>query len=107
VSTPTTTTTGAYAIAPTTTGPYAIAPTTTTPPPVTGGETTPTGGGGQVGLLLISKYVKPGSSDVIDYFNHFSLLAGLEALFKVKLLAFAGDTSLPRFPVELYNYHSS
>jgi hypothetical protein len=117
--TTTPTTTQPYAIAPTTsmttptaTQPYAIAPTTTpttptstTPLPVTGGQTTPTGGGGQVGLLLISRYVKPGSSDLVDYFNHFSLLAGIESLFKLHQVAYAGTPSLPRFPVELYDYH--
>ncbi|HET9073492.1 MAG TPA: hypothetical protein VFN48_02850, partial [Solirubrobacteraceae bacterium] len=48
-----------------------------------------TGGGGQVGLLAISKWVTPGSLDQVDAFNHFSLLASLEALFGLKPLGFA------------------
>ena len=35
----------------------------------------------QVGLLLISSYVKANSFDAVDYFNHFSLLATIENLF--------------------------
>ena len=34
----------------------------------------PSGGGGKVGLLLISPFVTPGSSDEAGSFNHFSLL---------------------------------
>jgi hypothetical protein len=105
-----TTATGPYAIAPTTT-PGTTTPTGTTPtattPITSGGQTTPTGGGGQIGLLMISRYVKPGSSDLTDYFNHFSLLAEIEQLFKLHLIADADNVSLPRFPVELYDYHSS
>jgi hypothetical protein len=74
-------------------------PTSTTPPGVGGGETTPTGGGGQVGLLLISQYVKPGSIDALDYFNHFSLLASIEKLFGLHTLGYAGAAGLPVFGV--------
>jgi hypothetical protein len=48
--------------------------------------------------------VKAGTTDVIDYFNHYSLLAGLESLFKVSLIGYGGDNSLPRFPLSLYDY---
>ena len=74
-------------------------PTSTTPTGVGGGQTTPTGGGGQVGLLLISQYVKPGSIDALDYFNHFSLLASIEKLFGLHTLGYAGATGLPVFGV--------
>jgi hypothetical protein len=95
-TTPTTTTT-----TPTTT---TTTPTTTTPAPTTGeGPTTPTGGGGQVGLLLISSFVKPGSSDLVDYYNHFSLLASIEDLFGLKHLGYASDPALPRFDGATYN----
>ena len=86
----------------TTTG-TSTTPTTTTPLPITGGQTTPTGGGGQVGLLLISKYVKPGTSDVIDYYNHYSLLASIEALFSLKRLGYTTDPQLPFFDSATYN----
>ena len=72
-----------------------------------GGQTTPTGGGGQVGLLMISKWVKPGSADLVDFFNHYSLLQGIEQLFSQKTyIGFAGDLSLPRFTTTLFDYHT-
>jgi phosphatidylinositol-3-phosphatase len=71
-----------------------------------GGETTPTGGGGQVGLLLISPYVKANSTDVIDYFNHFSLLASIEKLFGLHTLGYAGATGLPVFGTGVFNNYS-
>jgi hypothetical protein len=67
------------------------------------GETTPTGGGGQVGLLLISPYVKHNSIDVVDYFNHFSLLASIENLFGMHRLGYAGIPGLPVFGLGVYN----
>lgn len=76
---------------------------TTSTPFAGGGQTTPTGGGGQVGLMLISKMVKPGTLDVIDYFNHFSLLGTMEELFGVKRLGYAGDTQLPVFDATVFN----
>lgn len=63
-------------------------------------------GGGRVGLLLISKYVKPGSSYVTGEFNHFSLLASIEALFKLQKLGFAGNVQLPAFERAVYNAYS-
>jgi hypothetical protein len=64
--------------------------------------TSPTGGGGQVGLLLISPYVKPGGDDVVDYFNHFSLLASIENLLSLKRIAYASDLQLPVFDASLF-----
>ena len=61
-----------------------------TPPPTTDNYGNPlTGGGGQVGLLVISKWVTPASQDIVDTLNHFSLLASLEDLFGLKRLGFA------------------
>jgi hypothetical protein len=80
---------------------------TTTPARSLGvGETTPTGGGGQVGLLLISRYVKPDSIDVVDYFNHFSLLATIENLFGIHHLGYAGIPGLPVFGLGVFNAFS-
>jgi phosphatidylinositol-3-phosphatase len=98
----TTPTTGTETTSPTTTGTTTTS-TTTAPLPISGGQTTPTGGGGQVGLLLISKYVKPGTSDVIDYYNHYSLLASIEALFSLKRLGYTTDPQLPFFDSATYN----
>jgi hypothetical protein len=86
-TTPTDTTTTATTTSPTTTD-TTPTDTTTTPAP-----TTPPGGG-QVGLLLISKWVKPGDVDPIDTFNHFSLLKGIEELFGLKELGYAKGSGL-------------
>ena len=69
------------------------------------GQTTPTGGGGQVGLLLLSQYVKAGTLDVTDFFNHFSLLASIENLFGLKRLGYASGAAVPVFGTAVYtNY---
>ena len=41
------------------------------PAPAASGPVKPTGGGGRVGMLLISPYVLPGSVNKSSYFNHF------------------------------------
>lgn len=70
--------------------------TTTAPNLGTGqGQTSPTGGGGQVGMLLISPWVKAGTLDAIDYYNHFSLLASIEDIFDLKHLGYASQSALP------------
>ncbi len=71
--------------------------------------TTATGepiGGGRLGLLLISKYVKPNSSYVTGQYNHYSLLASIEALFKLQPLGYAGNVQLPAFEKAVYNAYS-
>ncbi len=89
------------------TGTTTTAPTTTTTPVGLGsGETTPTGGGGQVGLLLISHYVKPNTIDVVDYFNHFSLLATIENMFGLHRLGYSGAPGLPLFSTSVFNNYA-
>jgi hypothetical protein len=107
-STPTTSTgtTTTTTTTPTTTG--TTTTPTSTPPPNPGdipGQTTPTGGGGQVGLVLLSAYVKPGTVESIDYYNHFSLLGTIESIFGLKRLGFAGDPSLALFDTVIFNRH--
>jgi hypothetical protein len=120
---------------PTTTTPTTTTPTTTTPTTTTStgttdttstttptgtttssgasapsalgiGETNPTGGGGQVGLLLLSKYVKPNVLEVTDYYNHFSLLASIERLLGLKRLGYAADPALPVFGPAVFNNYT-
>ena len=99
-----TTTTGTT---PTDTTPTDTTGTTTTSPTSLGvGETTPSGGGGQVGLVLISPYVKANSTDVVDYFNHFSLLATTENLFGLHRLGYAGAIALPTFGAAVFNNYA-
>ncbi len=86
-------------------------PTTTTTGPSTStpagtGQVTPTGGGGKVGLLLISPYVKANTTDKLDAYNHYSLLASIESLFTLGRLGYAAAPSLPVFNSVVYNaYH--
>jgi hypothetical protein len=104
------TTTTTTATTPTTTTPTTTTPTTpttatptTTPASEQTGQTTPTGGGGEVGLLLISRYVKPNSVDSLDYFNHYSLLSSVETLFGLAHLGYARDPALTAFAKPQYN----
>jgi phosphatidylinositol-3-phosphatase len=90
----------------TTTTPTTTTPTTTTPASELTGQTTPTGGGGEVGLLLISQYVKPGSVDSLAYFNHYSLLSSIEQLFGLKRLGYARDPALPALAKPEYNNYT-
>jgi hypothetical protein len=60
-------------------------------------------GGGRVGLLLISKYVKPGSVNLIGDYNHFSLLASIEDLFSLSRLGYAGSPGVLAFDTSVYN----
>ena len=116
-STPTSTSTTTSASGcPTTTTPTTSSTTTpttpSTPPSTTTTSTTPalctpaiTGdppGGGQVGLLLISPYVKAGSVDRFDTFNHFSLLKTVEDLFGLTPLGYAADAQVPALGASLF-----
>jgi hypothetical protein len=74
-----------------------------TNPSLGGGQTSPTGGGGQVGMLLLSKYVKAGSNDTLDYFNHFAFLGSLEKLLGLGRLGYAKDSSLTLFTGGVFN----
>ena len=103
-TTPTTTTTTPTTTTPTT--PTTTTPTTTTPTSELTGQTTPTGGGGEVGLLLISQFVKPNSLDALAYFNHYSLLSSIEQLFGLKRLGYARDVALPAFAKPEYNNYT-
>ena len=78
-------------------GPSGPTGPSTPPPSIGGGQTTATGGGGHVGLLLLSKFVSPGIPEVTDYYNHFSLLASIEDSFGFKRLGYAAAKSLPVF----------
>jgi phosphatidylinositol-3-phosphatase len=69
----------------------------------TGASALTPAGGGRVGLLLISKYVKPGSVNVIGDYNHFSLLASIEDLFSLSRLGYAGSPGVLAFDASVYN----
>jgi len=59
---------------------YPNLPPPAEPPPLTSGPVKETGGGGRVGMLLLSPFVEPGSSNESGYYNHFSFLLSVEEL---------------------------
>jgi hypothetical protein len=93
-------TTGSSAAPTGATGPTGT-PTGTTG--VTGPQTATPTGGGKVGLLLISKYVKPGSLNVTGEYNHFALLRSIENLFGLHPLGYAGAQGLLAFDKSVFN----
>ncbi len=59
------------------------------------GPVKPSGGGGRVGLLLLSPFVAPGTVDESGYFNHYSLLNSIEELFELEPLGYASEPVSP------------
>jgi hypothetical protein len=75
------------------------------PPPAEApatGPVKPTGGGGRVGLLLISPFVEPGTTSA-TYFNHFSLLATIEELFGLEKIGYAAEPAITGFDESIFN----
>ena len=60
------------------------------------------GGGGHVGLLLISSFVKAGTTAVSTY-NHDSLLRSIEDLFQLEPTGYAGFPGVLAFDSVVYN----
>jgi hypothetical protein len=58
-------------------------------------------GGGTVGALLLSPYIKGGTSSQ-EAFNHFSLLRTIEELFGVGHLGYAGLSSVKSFEPSMF-----
>jgi hypothetical protein len=87
-----------------TTGPTGTAGTTgaTGTTGASGATITTTGGGGRVGLLLLSQFVKPGTVNQTAY-SHFSLLASIQDLFELPNIGYAGIPGLPVFDASVYN----
>lgn len=59
-------------------------------------------GGGQIGALVISRWVKPDSWNSTPY-NHYSLLASLDDIFRRPRIGFARQAGLHRFALDVYN----
>jgi phosphatidylinositol-3-phosphatase len=80
------------------------------PPPATPAPTAnasapvqETGGGGRVGMLLLSPYVEPNSGNETGYYNHFSFLLSVEELLGVAPLGYAAEAGLTAFDATVFN----
>lgn len=62
-----------------------------------------TGGGGRVGLVLISPLVEPVSVQESGYYNHFTLLLTIEELFGLERLGYAKEEALTPFDSSVFN----
>jgi hypothetical protein len=82
---------------------YPNLPPPTAPAEAPTGPVKASGGGGQVGLLLISPFVEPGTVDETAYFNHFSLLLSIEELLELEPLGYATNPALTAFESEIFN----
>ncbi len=60
-------------------------------------------GGGQVGLLLLSPFIKKGGGLAQEPYNHFSLLATIEQLFGLGKLGYAGLSEVKPFSPSLFS----
>jgi hypothetical protein len=69
------------------------------------GGTSQGSGGGRVGAVLLSPYVKPGSVNDTPY-NHYSLLRSTEDMFGLPHLAYAAQAGLKPFEDDVFNKDS-
>src|SRR5260370_1581303 len=58
-------------------------------------------GGGRVGAVVLSKFVRAGTVVTTPY-NHYSLLRTLEDLFGLDHLGFAGQSGLDAFGLDVF-----
>jgi phosphatidylinositol-3-phosphatase len=66
------------------------------------GGPTPGNGGGRVGAVLLSRYIKPGTVNDTPY-NHYSMLRSMEDIFGLSHLAYAANTGLKPFQEDVFN----
>ena len=59
-------------------------------------------GGGHIATILISKYIKPGSTDSTSY-NHYAMLASVEDIFGLSHVGMADATGLTTFGPDVFN----
>lgn len=58
-------------------------------------------GGGRVGAVVLSRYVRPGTISMVPY-NHYAFLRSVEDIFHLPYLGYAGQTGLQGFGADLY-----
>lgn len=72
--------------------------------PQPGGKIGP--GGGQIGAVLLSPFIAPGTKSDTEY-NHYSLLRTLEDVFGLSHLGYAQDDTLHTFGNDVFTAHPS
>lgn len=73
-------------------------------PPTASGPVKESGGGGRVGMLLLSPFVEPGTVNESGYYNHFSFLLSIGELLEVTPpLGYAAEPALTAFDETVYN----
>jgi hypothetical protein len=65
------------------------------------GGPTPGSGGGRVGAVLLSRFIKPGTQTKQEY-NHYSLLRSTEDMFGLAHLGYAGVAGLRPFGPDIF-----
>lgn len=60
-------------------------------------------GGGVIGAVLLSPFIKPGTVSTTPY-NHYSMLRSIEDLFGLDYLGFAGAKGLQSFGSDVYGH---
>jgi hypothetical protein len=65
------------------------------------GGPTPGAGGGRIGAVLLSPYIKPGGVSNQEY-NHYSMLRSFEDVFGLEHLGYAGMDGLKAFGDDVY-----
>jgi hypothetical protein len=76
-----------------------LPPEAETPP----GQVKPTGGGGKVGLLLLSPTIEAGSVDETTYANHFTLLKTISERLELEPPGYAAEPALLGFEEAVLN----
>ncbi len=59
-------------------------------------------GGGRVGAVVLSRFVRPGTVSAVPY-NHYSLLRTVEALFSLPYLGYAAESDLRAFGPDVFS----
>jgi phosphatidylinositol-3-phosphatase len=72
-------------------------------PPPTGAAALSPPGGGQVGLLLLSPFIKKGAVLAQETYNHYSLLATIEQAFGLPRLGYASLPEVKPFSPSLFS----
>jgi len=62
---------------------------------------TPGPGGGKIGAVMLSRFIKPGTKSTKSY-NHFSFLASMEKNFGLKKLGYAARPGLTTFGKDIF-----